>query len=239
LILSCKFEEGQRLKGDANSEEHSLDEPSNVDFSEVTPPDELNDPFSDESHPDLGPAPPMTPLSSPLPLFLPSLDPPESTFVESATSVLGDSCLDQTLEDIDIDRLEDHFEVKDFTLGPPLSFDFHISLDWPCFDPLPSPFRDVGLNFDHSDHSQWSSRSCSHIFVTPLTCASDFTYTHLFFVWAESFDKLKRALSCIAFMHFIWAILHVSNYFHFCEDGARMFDKLLRSLVGFDMSTSL
>ena len=75
--------------------------------------------------------------------------------------------------------------------------------------------------------------SYSLVFLRPLTYASNFTYTHLFSVWAESFDKLKRALSCIAFMHFIWAILHVSKYFHFCEDGARMIDKLLRALVGF------
>ena len=43
--------------------------------------------------------------------------------------MLGGPYLFQTLEDIDIDRLEDHFEVKDLTLGHPLSFDCHISFD--------------------------------------------------------------------------------------------------------------
>jgi len=43
--------------------------------------------------------------------------------------------------------------------------------------------------------------SYSHIFIKPLTCASDFTYTHLSSDWAMSFDKLKIALSCIKFMH--------------------------------------
>jgi len=98
-----------------------------VDFIEVTPPNELNDPFPDESHPDLGTAPPMTPLSSSLPLYLPSLDPPESTFVESEASILSNLCLNQTHEDSDIDKLEDHFKVRDLTLGYPLSFDCHIS----------------------------------------------------------------------------------------------------------------
>lgn len=70
--------------------------------------------------------------------------------------------------------------------------------------------------------------------ATPLTCASDFTYKHLSFDCAESFDKLKITLSCISFRHFIWATLSVSNYFHFYEDCARLLDKLLRALVGFD-----
>ena len=78
--------------------------------------------------------------------------------------------------------------------------------------------------------------SYNHIFIEPLTSASDFTDTHLSSDWAVSFDKLKRALSCIVVMYFIWALLHVSNYIHFCEDCARSFDKLLRALVGFDMS---
>jgi len=52
--------------------------------------------------------------------------------------VLGSSCLDQTLDNSDIGRLKDHFEVKDLTLGHPMSFDFRILLDLPCLDPLPS-----------------------------------------------------------------------------------------------------
>ena len=74
----------------------------------------------------------------------------------------------------------------------------------------------------------------SNIIVMPLTSASNFTYKHLSFDWAKCFDKLKRALSCIPFTHFIWDTPPVSNYFHFCEDCVRMFDKLLHALVGFD-----
>lgn len=81
--------------------------------------------------------------------------------------------------------------------------------------------------------------SYSHIIVRSLTYASDFAYTHLSSIWGESFDKLKRVLTCIAFLHLIWAPLPVSNYLHFCEDWAQLFDKLLSSLVGFDMSSSL
>jgi len=83
LSLSCKFKDGERLRGDANSEEHSLDEPFDVESSEVSPHIELTDPFSDESSPDLGLIAPILSLSSPLPPFLPSIDPLESTFIDS------------------------------------------------------------------------------------------------------------------------------------------------------------
>lgn len=79
----------------------------------------------------------------------------------------------------------------------------------------------------------------SHIIVRLLTCSSDFAYAHLSFDWAESFDKLKRALSCIPLLHFTWAAPPVSNYFHFCEDFVQLFEKLLRALMGFDTSSSL
>jgi len=76
------------------------------------PPDELY-PISIKSPHDLVPTPPISLLSSPLPFFLLSLDHLESTSIESKTSVLSSPCLDQTLDDCDIDRLEDDFEVKD------------------------------------------------------------------------------------------------------------------------------
>ena len=85
----------------------------------------------------------------------------------------------QPLNDSDIDKLMDHFEVKDLTLRHSLRFDFHISFDWPWLGLFPSPFRDVGFHFDHSNHSQWSLHAHSRIVVRPLTCASDFTCTRL------------------------------------------------------------
>ena len=69
-----------------------------------------------------------------------------------------------------------------------------------------------------------------------MTYASDSICTHLSSDWALSFDKLKRALICIEFMHLIWVVIPVSYYLHFCEDCARSFDKLLRALIGFEMS---
>jgi len=105
----------------------------------------------------------MTPLSSPIPLFLPSLGTPKSTVVESETSMLDNPCLDQTLEDSDIDGLEDHFKVRDLSLSHPLSFDCHISFDWPSLGLFSSPFRDVALHFGHSDHFRWPMHSYSHI----------------------------------------------------------------------------
>jgi len=64
--------------------------------------------------------------------------------------VLSSPCLNQTLDDSDIKRLEDHFEVNDLSLSHPMSFDFHISLDWPWLGPLSSPLRDVVLHFSNS-----------------------------------------------------------------------------------------
>jgi len=58
--------------------------------------------------------------------------------------VRGSPCLDETLGDSDIERLEDQFEEKenkDMTLGHLMSLDFHISFDWPCLGPLPSPLE--------------------------------------------------------------------------------------------------
>lgn len=174
--------------------------------------------------------------SSPISPLLSSLDPPESTFVESETFVLDTPCLDQTRDDKDTNRLKHYFVMQDLTLGHHLSFDFHTSFDWPCCGPLFYPFRDVRFYLDHSYHFRQFMHSYSHVFIEPLISAYDFTYTHLSSDWAAKFDKLKRTLSCIAVMHFIWALLHVSNYVHFCEDCARSFDKLLRALIGFDKS---
>jgi len=118
--------------------------------------------------------------------------------------VLDSPCLDQTLDDSDINRLKDHSKVKDLTLGPPISFDCHISFDWPYFGPFPSPFRDDVFHFNHSDHSQWSMHSYSHIIVRPLISASDFAYPYLASDWVGSFDRLKTSLTCISFMYLIW-----------------------------------
>ena len=114
---------------DTFSEEHSLEEPSIAEFSEVSPHIELHDPISDESSLELAPTLVLSSLASPLPILHPSLDSPESTLVGSETFMLGSSCLDQTLDDSDIKRLEDYFEVKDLTLGSPMSLDFLVLFD--------------------------------------------------------------------------------------------------------------
>jgi len=55
---------------DTFSDEHSLDEPSDVDFSEVTRLDELIDPIFDESLLNLAPTPPISPtFFLPFPIF--------------------------------------------------------------------------------------------------------------------------------------------------------------------------
>jgi len=87
--------------------------------------------------------------SSPISPLLSSFDPSESTFTEPKTFVLDTPCLYQTLGDNGTDRLKDHFEIQDLTLGQHLSTDFNISFDWPGFGPLLSRFRDMRFHLDH------------------------------------------------------------------------------------------
>ena len=61
---------------DTFSKEHSFDEPSVVEFSEVTHYVELTDLISDEFSLNLAPTYPVSPISFSLPFLLPSLDPP-------------------------------------------------------------------------------------------------------------------------------------------------------------------
>ena len=103
-------------------EEHSLNEPAVVDFSEITPPEDFIDSIRMESSFDLAPTSPISPVSSSFSIIQFSLDPPESTFAEPETFMLGSLWLDQTIDDIHIERLEGHFEVEELTLGHPMSF---------------------------------------------------------------------------------------------------------------------
>jgi len=67
--------------------------------------------------------------NSPISPLLSSLDPPESTFVESETLVLNTPCLDQIRDDNDINRLKDPFKLPDLNLARHLSSNFQISFD--------------------------------------------------------------------------------------------------------------
>ena len=49
--------------------------------------------------------------------------------------------------------------------------------------------------------------------------------------WSQSFNKFKRSLTFILVMCFLWNILCVANYFHYCEACSRLFYKLPRALV--------
>ena len=75
-------------------ETHSLDEPSIVESSEITPHMQLIDPVSDEYSLDFAPTPPISPLLSSLPILSPSFDPFESNFIESVTFMLGNPSVD-------------------------------------------------------------------------------------------------------------------------------------------------
>ena len=77
------------------------------------------------------------------------LDPSNSNFVHPKTFVTGSKCVDQTLYDIDIVRVEDHIKVKALALGHPMGTALDIIFDWLCLSPLPFPVRDVGIHFGH------------------------------------------------------------------------------------------
>jgi len=55
--------------------------------------------------------------------------------------VLDSPCLDQNLDDINIDRLEDHFKVKDLTLGHLGAFIFILHLIGLALVLSPPPFE--------------------------------------------------------------------------------------------------
>ena len=96
-----------------------------MEFNDVALFKELIDPISIESSLALAPTCPISPLCSSLPILSPSLDPPKSTFVEFETFMLAN--LDHTVDDIGIERLDEHFDVKGLGLGHPTGFDFRIS----------------------------------------------------------------------------------------------------------------
>ena len=69
-----------------------------------------------------------------------------------------------------------------------------------------------------------------------------FKYVFLFSYWVQQFDELKRAVTCTAllwWMHSIWyQLLHV-HCLNFIKSWSSVFDKLLRTLTSFDLSSSV
>ena len=67
-------------------------------------------------------------------------------------------------------------------------------------------------------------------------------YMCLFDVWAQQFDKLKRALTCALLLWWMCSFcLQLSNLYcvAFVESWASVFDKLLRALTSFDLSSNV
>ena len=84
-------------------------------------------------------------------------------------------------------------------------------------------------------HDDILSRPMTHLLAT-------FEYVYPFFDWAQQFDKLKRALTCVAFlwwMYSIWCQLPHVHCLNFIESWASVFDKLLRALTSFDLSSDV
>ena len=68
---------------------------------------------------------------------------------------------------------------------------------------------------------------------------ANFKYVSLFDVWAEQCDKLKQTLTCAALMLQMYSFqLQLSNFYNICliESGSSIFDKLLHSLMCYDLS---
>jgi len=103
-------------------------------------------------------------------VFHPCLAPPMFTFIGFEIFVFDSYYLDQTLDSIDIERLEYHIEVEGLTWGHPIGIDFHITFDWFCLRLLPSRIRNSGLYFEYMLHSRCFMHDSNHIICRPLTC---------------------------------------------------------------------
>ena len=67
-----------------------------------------------------------------------------------------------------------------------------------------------------------------------------FEYVHFHSDWAQLFDKLKRALTCALlarWMYSFWLQLTAFHCLYVIESLASLFDKLLRALMSFDLSS--
>jgi len=77
----------------------------------------------------------------------------------------------------------------------------------------------------------------------PMTnLLANYEYICLTSNWKKLFDKLKRALTCAAMMLWMYSICHQRFHvqcLHFIDSCARLFDKLLRALMGFDLSNNV
>ena len=73
--------------------------------------------------------------------------------------------------------------------------------------------------------------SCIHTFCEtsrPISSTlSDVGLVRNSYDWPRAFAKLKRALTSILVMCFLWNILLVANSFNFFEDCSSLFYKLL------------
>jgi len=81
-----------------------------------------------------------------------------------------------------------------------------------------------------------------HIFRPMTSTLATFTYVCLFPIWAQQFDKLKRALTCTAllwWMYSIWYQLLHLRCLNFIESWSFVFDKLLRALTSFDFGRNV
>ena len=63
-------------------------------------------------------------------------------------------------------------------------------------------------------------------------------HTYNSYDWAQSFDKLNRAITSILMTCFLWNILLITNGFHF-QNRLSSFNKLLRALMGIDISGNM
>ena len=66
-------------------------------------------------------------------------------------------------------------------------------------------------------------------------------YISLFDIWAQQFDKLKSAPTCVALMfqmHSVWDQVFNFHFRTFIESCSCQFDKLLNALMSFDLNSN-
>jgi len=82
----------------------------------------------------------------------------------------------------------------------------------------------------------------NHISRLMTSTLGTFTYVCQFPNWVHQFDKLKRSLACAELQWWMYSFLfHLVDVscFHLLGSWSCLYDKLLRTLIGFDLNNSL
>jgi len=144
-------------------------------------------------------------------------------------------------------------DYESFSFGPFIIYHFYESFKSEFLES--KPFKPITVDLNHSlkfakikrlvnlgptnmpryfVHDYHISRPMTHV-------QANFEYVSLFDGWIRQFDKLKRALTCTALLLWMYYFsFQLSGFYciNFTKSYACLFDKPLRALLGFDLSSN-